>query len=178
VASCLWLADTYDTIPDYDPEEPGPKGIPYPIDSEWRSPFVGSSVEEVAAFIRASPRPPKPLSNRYFAVLRKEQYEQHKQVLIYRILPDVGSKDGNIKLQSVPCPAYLACDFFTSWIQKNKTVGRWNRAVEEQGLYYGHGAIWPDDTASTDLYALVVIDDVPAEVCVPFLIPDVWTSAK
>jgi hypothetical protein len=178
VDTCLWLADAYDTIPDYDPGDPGPKGTPHPIDSEWRSPFVGFSVGEVAAFIRDTPRPPKPLSRRYFAVLRKEQHEQHKQVLIYRILPSGESEDGTIELQSVPCPSYLACDFFTSWIQKNKSIGRWNRAVEEQGLCYGYGAIWPDDAESTDVYALIVLDDIPAEVCALSSIKDVYMGGE
>lgn len=47
----LWLADTYDTIPDYSPTELGLQGTLGPIDSNWRSPFVGFSVEAAAAFI-------------------------------------------------------------------------------------------------------------------------------
>jgi hypothetical protein len=111
--SYLWLADTYDTISDYNPENPGAEGTLGPIDSDWRSPFVGSSVEEVAAFIRAAPKPP--MCRRFFAVLRNEQFEQSKQLLIYKILDVEGGNDDEIKLQSVPCPAYLVGYFFTSF---------------------------------------------------------------
>jgi hypothetical protein len=75
VDHCLWLADTHDTILDHDPTEQRLQGTRHPIDSNLRSPFVGSSVEAAAAFIRAAPRPPKALSKSFFAVLRKEQYE-------------------------------------------------------------------------------------------------------
>jgi hypothetical protein len=44
--SYLWLADTYDTLPDYDPENPGAEGTFAPVASDWRSPFVGSSVKK------------------------------------------------------------------------------------------------------------------------------------
>ena len=49
----IWLADTYDSIPDYNPEDPGTQGTLGPIDSNWRSPFVDSTVAEVAAFVHA-----------------------------------------------------------------------------------------------------------------------------
>jgi hypothetical protein len=47
--SYLWLADTYDTLPDYNPDNPGAEGTLALVDPNWRSPFVGSSVEAVAA---------------------------------------------------------------------------------------------------------------------------------
>jgi hypothetical protein len=160
VDHCLWLADTHDTIPDHNPTEQRPQGTRHPIDSHWRSPFVGSSVEAAAAFIRAAPRPPKALSRSFFAVLRKEQYEQHKQLSIYKILDDENNDDDNIKLQSVPCPSHLVSYFYRYYDKRQF----WDLAVEEQGLYYGHGAYWPDDQPYTDHYALVVLDDVPLEV--------------
>jgi hypothetical protein len=113
--SYLWLADTYDTLPDYNPENPGAEGTLIPVDGGWRSPFVGSSVETVAAFIRAAPKPPKPLCKTFFAVLRKEQFEQSKQLTVYKILDVEGATEDEIKLQSVPCPAHLVGYFFTSF---------------------------------------------------------------
>lgn len=77
-ASLLWLADTYDTLPDYDPDNPGAEGTLAPVDPNWRSPFVGSSVEEVTAFIRAAPKPPKPLCKRFFAVLKRSASSKAK----------------------------------------------------------------------------------------------------
>jgi hypothetical protein len=132
------LADTYDTIPDYNPADP-PEGTSGKVDSEWRLPFIGCSLKEVVAFIQAAPKPPKPLCKLLFAVLQKEQYEEKKQLSIYRI-PDEGSED---KLQSVPCSINPAGYCFYTHDPYS-----WNKAVEEQALYYGEGASWSDDDDS------------------------------
>lgn len=50
-ASYLWLADRYDTLPDYDPDNPGAEGTLGLLDSNWRSPFVDSGIMEVATFV-------------------------------------------------------------------------------------------------------------------------------
>lgn len=63
----LWLADSYDTLPDYRGRWTG--GTETPIDPNWRSPFIGKTIPDVVAFMRATPKPPKPLSKRYCAVL-------------------------------------------------------------------------------------------------------------
>jgi hypothetical protein len=97
-ASYLWLADRSDTLPNYDPDNPGAEGTLGLLDINWRSPFVGSSVEDVAAFVRAAPKPPKPLSKLFFVVLRKELFEQSKQAFIYKILDVEGRKDDEIEL--------------------------------------------------------------------------------
>jgi hypothetical protein len=72
----LWLADTYDTIPDYNLATPAAQGTKS-VHDKWHSPFIGSSAEEVAAFIQATPKPPKLLSKQFcnFAkgTLREEQ---------------------------------------------------------------------------------------------------------
>jgi hypothetical protein len=112
-------------------------------------------LEEVVAFIQAAPKPPKPLCKLLFAVLQKEQYEEKKQLSIYRI-PDEGSED---KLQSIPCPINLAGYCFHTHDPYS-----WNKAVEEQALYYGEGASWSDDDEGSQLMALVVLDDIPTEV--------------
>jgi hypothetical protein len=117
-------------------------------------------MQEVAAFIGAAPKPPKPLCKRFFAVLQKEQYENSKQVLIYKILDDSG--DGGIErsLQTVPCPATLAGFFFFRFDRYY-----WDRAVEEQALWFNEGAYWSDDDGDNQVYALVVLDHFPTEVC-------------
>ena len=158
----LWLADTYDTITDHNPEDPAAKGTQAVHDS-WSSPFIGSSVEEVAAFIQATPKPPKPLSKQFFAVLQREKYEQSKQLLIYHIPENVGDDASKSKLQSVPCPTHLAGVFFYSFDQYD-----WDRAVREQALYYGEGATWHDDDNSSQLMALILLDDFPTAVCKRF----------
>lgn len=155
----LWLADTYDTLPDHNPADPAAKGT-QSVPDDWLSPFIGSSVEEVATFIQATPKPPKPLSKQFFAVLQKEQYEQSKQLLIYHIPEKAGDDAGKSKLQSVPCPIHLAGVFFYDFDRHD-----WNRAVREQALYYGEGATWSDDDESNQLMALIVLDDIPTSVC-------------
>lgn len=44
--ACLWLADTYDTLPnfDYHPETPGIEGTDGDeVEESWTSPFLGMS---------------------------------------------------------------------------------------------------------------------------------------
>jgi hypothetical protein len=154
----LWLADTHDTLPDYDPANPA-EGNRGAVDSDWRSPFIGSSVEEVAGFIQAVPKPPKPLCKRFFAVLQKHRYEDKKQVLIYTIPADAAGSQSGGKLESVPCPAHLVSLFFVSYMRDH-----WYRAVRDQAVYYREGASWSEDSPETQVMALVVLDDLPTEV--------------
>ena len=154
----LWLADTYDTLPDWDPARPT-EGTTSPVKETWRSPFIGSSIEEVAAFIEAAPKPPKPLCKRFFAVLQKQQYEEHKQLLIYKIPEAQVGGSGEHTLQSVPCPVELAGFFFRSYDRYY-----WDQAVKDQALYFNEGAYWSDDDDYTQLMALIVLDDLPIEV--------------
>ena len=57
------------------------------IDDAWRSLFVGKSIADAANFVRNAPKPQKPLSRRFFAVLQKEFYEQSGMSLVGRISP-------------------------------------------------------------------------------------------
>lgn len=155
----LWLADTYDTIPDYDPANPSAEGTAGAIETSWRSPFIGVSLEVIAAFVRAAPKPPKPLCKDFFAVLRKAQDSGMEQVLICHALVMGSEAPEEIRVQTVPCPVHLAGFFFYSYDRYN-----WNKAVSEQGLYYGHGASWNDDDSSTQVMALLVLDHFPTEV--------------
>jgi hypothetical protein len=129
------------------------------VKETWRSPFIGSSIQEVAAFVEAAPKPPKPLCKRFFAVLQKEQYEQHKTLLIYKILDAPVDDSGERMLQKVPCPVHLAGFFFRSYDRYY-----WDQAVEEQALYFNEGAYWSDDDSFNQLMALIVLDDIPVEV--------------
>lgn len=151
----LWLADTYDTLPDYDPSNP-PEGTSGTVDSAWRSPFIGSSLQQIAAFILAAPKPPKPLCRQFFAVLEKKRYEQDKKVLIYKILetPAVEST-----LQSVPCPVHLAGHFFISFLRDH-----WKYAVRDQAFYYDDGARWGNYSPCDQVMALFVLDEIPTSV--------------
>ena len=132
----LWLADTYDTLSDYNPSNP-PEGTSSTVDSAWRSPFIGSSLQDIAAFIEAAPKPPKPLCKEYFAVLEKKRYEQDKKLLIYKILETPTDHQSETTLQSVPCPIHLAGHFFISFYRSH-----WEYAVRDQSFYYGDGKPW------------------------------------
>lgn len=125
----------------------------------WRSPFIGASIQEIAAFIEAAPKPPKPLCKRLFAVLREEQYEEHKQLLIYKILDVPANGSGERTLQTVPCPVHLAGFFFRAYDRHY-----WDQAVEEQALYFNEGAYWSDDDGDNQVSALIVLDHFPTEV--------------
>jgi len=82
----IWLADTYDTIPDSNPPH-NVHGTETPISEHWRSPFIGHSLKQVAKFVRDAPSPPKPIDKQYCAVLRTEDYEQDR-IMICKIPPE------------------------------------------------------------------------------------------
>lgn len=86
-AQYIWLADTYDTMPDS--RHPWiVEGTHAPISDDWRSPFIGKSLREVAKFVRDAPSPPKPIYKEYCAVLRREDYENDR-IMICKI-PEEG----------------------------------------------------------------------------------------
>ena len=151
----LWLADTYDTLADYDPSNP-PQGTSSIVDSSWRSPFIGSSLQHIAAFILAAPKPPKPLCRQFFAVLEKKRYEQDKKLLIYKILETPTNEN---TLQSVPCPVHLAGHFFISFYRSD-----WKYAVRDQAFYYGDGRLWDNYDPCDQVMALFVLDEMPKHV--------------
>lgn len=169
----LWLADTYDTLADYDPSNP-PEGTRSTVDNAWRSPFIGLSLQEIADFIKAAPKPPKPLCKRHFAVLEKKRYEQDKKLLVYKI-PETWADGEDVNtLQSVPCPVHLAGHFFISFHR-----GHWKYAVRDQAFHYDDGALWGDHSPCDQVMALFVLDEMPKAVrdasvlsCVSFVPAD------
>ena len=58
------------------------KGTTAPIDENWRSPFT--SLQDAVEFVRDIPKPSKPLCKVFCAVLDKERYRQHGQVLFVK----------------------------------------------------------------------------------------------
>lgn len=75
--------DEYGTLPDY--RGSAESGTETPIDPDWRSPFIGKTIPDVVAFMRNTPKPPKPLSKRYCAVLTNDSLDE-ETVLICRSL--------------------------------------------------------------------------------------------
>jgi hypothetical protein len=105
-ARYLWLADKYESLPDYQTGLSA-KGTAGPIDAEWISPFIGQTVREALSFIQNAPKLPKPLCKVFCAVLQKDQFEQHGQLLICK---GVGGD-----LQVIPCAASEAGTFFAGF---------------------------------------------------------------
>jgi hypothetical protein len=77
----LWLADTYDNLPDYAGR--AAKGTTAPVDEEWHSTF--SILHEAVEFVRNIPKPPKPLCKVLCAILDEEQYLQHGELLFVKV---------------------------------------------------------------------------------------------
>ncbi|KAK4612182.1 hypothetical protein CLAFUW4_12746 [Fulvia fulva] len=77
------LADDYDNIPDLGGDWVA--GTYQPIDEDWYSPGVGATIEEVKEYIQSVPKPPKPLSKVHFAILDRDRYERHDQILICKV---------------------------------------------------------------------------------------------
>lgn len=117
-------------------------------------------MEEVASFIQAAAKPPKPLCKRFFAVLQKENYEHRKQLMIYKIIDGADDGSSQHSLQTVPCPVNLAGFFFAAYDRYY-----WDRAVHDQALYFGEGFYWNDDNGDNQVMALIVLDEFPTEVC-------------
>lgn len=73
--------------------------------------------------MRNTPRPPEGLNTKYCAVLQKDLYETHAQVLICKAM---GRKDP----QTIPCPADRIGLFYTGF-----DCGDWKQNYKMQVLY-------------------------------------------
>ena len=51
------------------------------------------SIQDVANFIRNTPKPPKPLCKDFFALMQKDLYERIAKLTICKILPEGGEVD-------------------------------------------------------------------------------------
>lgn len=99
------MADTYPNLPDYRPNYKI-EGTPTPISQGWRSPFAGKSIEDAANFVRNTPKPPKPLCKRFFAVLQKSSVDQSTSMLICKIVPDNDDSDLNSDMSEEDLQSY------------------------------------------------------------------------
>lgn len=99
-------------------------GTEAPVDAEWQSPFLDKSVQDAMVFIRDVPKPPKPLCKLFFAVLQKDRYEQHGQLLVCKAV------DGEV--QTIPCQASGIGTFFAGFERDewDESLRRW----EEEGI--------------------------------------------
>ncbi|KXT18423.1 hypothetical protein AC579_8169 [Pseudocercospora musae] len=87
----LWLADSYDKLPEIDKEQRTMGTVP-PLNASWQSPFIAKGIQDAAEFVQNAP---KPLCKVFFAVLQKDLYENDDKVMICRIV--------NGEVQAIPC---------------------------------------------------------------------------
>ncbi|KAK4507120.1 hypothetical protein PRZ48_000854 [Zasmidium cellare] len=122
-ASYVWLADKYESLPDYSGGMSA-TGTAAPIDAGWQSPFLGKTTQDALTFVRNAPKPPKPLCKLFFAVLEKERYEQHGQLLVCK------AADGEV--QTIPCAASEIGTFFAGFERDEweESLRRW----QEEGI--------------------------------------------
>ncbi|KAL1585713.1 hypothetical protein WHR41_05936 [Cladosporium halotolerans] len=120
-AQYLWLADTHDSLHDYDGLTH--EGTSSPIDPAWRSPFVGKTPADVTAFIRNTPKPPKPLCKAYYALLQKDLYEERGYLLICKVI------EGKRDPETIPIEGKEAGLFFVAFEREE-----WDECHEKQKL--------------------------------------------
>lgn len=92
--------------------------------------------------------------------MEKKRYEQDKKLMIYKNVGHSTENQGEIKLQSVPCPVNMAGHFFISFPRDD-----WKYAVRDQALYYNEGARWANYSPTDQVMALFVFDDMLKAVC-------------
>lgn len=115
--------DAYDDLPDY---TGGGLCGHIGIDSNWRSPFIGKTIEEAAEFIANAPMPSKALNRNFFAVFDKAQYDATGQVIICKTPnPAVGREE----VQKIPCYAGKVALFFVGFEEDS-----WRFVWAEQGI--------------------------------------------
>ncbi|KAF2170363.1 hypothetical protein M409DRAFT_19183 [Zasmidium cellare ATCC 36951] len=85
----LWPADTYSTLPRLR-HWPHPETVRPPIDPNWRSLFIGKTLQQPARFVRNAP---KPLCRTFFAVLERERYERDGCIRVCKVV----SADGVVQ---------------------------------------------------------------------------------
>ncbi|KXT07934.1 hypothetical protein AC579_6696 [Pseudocercospora musae] len=94
----FWVVDDINELPDLLSNPVS--GTQDDVDENWRSPFAGASIQEAVEYLRNVLKPRKPLCKKYFALLERQRYERHGQLLICNIV--------NGEVQSIPCIAWWA----------------------------------------------------------------------
>lgn len=121
---CLWLVDTYENLPAFTGKSIDGQTE---VDSSWRSPFVGKSLDEVARFVVNIDRATKAIDRSYFAVLRKPN-------------PAEGESDYNVLVCKTPNEAVGRTDVQTTVYQRDAISGffvafdedNWEIMMEDQ----------------------------------------------
>ena len=113
--------DTYENLPDYTGNSISGQTE---VDSNWRSPWVGKSLDDVAEFVKDIDRATKGISRSYFAILQKGLDEQDYDV---RICKTPNDAVGRTEVQSAPYQADAISGFFAAFDEDN-----WEIMMEDQ----------------------------------------------
>ena len=79
----FWLADCYDNLSPEDHYTAYGSGTVPPIDLEWRSPFLGKTLEDASEFVRGAPRNGV-LNLEHLVVLNKSLYSEKGWLTAYK----------------------------------------------------------------------------------------------
>lgn len=102
----LWLADTYDNLPNNTDEALSGYGS---VEADWRSSFIGQTVEDAIAWIRAIPKPGKVTTRTFCAVIKRELFEKSGDVLICKTPNEAV---GRTEIETIPCSASAIGTFY------------------------------------------------------------------
>jgi hypothetical protein len=117
----LWLTGSYENLPEYTG-----KSIwgHTEVDSSWRSPFIGKTLDELGAFVTNAPVATKAITRNYFAVLKKGSDDLTCELLICKTPNEAV---GRTEVQSTKYQADKAGTFHSSFDEDN-----WQVMMEEQ----------------------------------------------
>lgn len=122
---CFWLADTYDSLQHLD--ECGSEVTAAPVDADWQSPWVGTSVDEVVAFMTGLPECHVRIDRKHFVGIN-HTLEDNGTVWCYRIerqsdsvklkdAPD--AKSGRLEYTRFACKATEAAEILFSLLSRD-----------------------------------------------------------
>lgn len=121
----LWLIDTYDNLPAYTGKRVGGHTE---VAAEWRSPFIGKSLDEVASFVKSVDIATKAVSRNYFAVLKKKDPGQSQRDCEVLICKTPNEAVGRTEVQYSEYQADAISGFHVAFDEDN-----WEVMMDEQG---------------------------------------------
>ena len=118
----LWLTDTHENLPDYTDKLIWGQTE---VDEDWRSPFVGKSLDDAAELVKSIDTAVKAVARNYFAVLLNSDHERGYGVLICKTPNEAV---GRTEVQYTEYQVDKISGFFVSFDEDN-----WDVMMEEQG---------------------------------------------
>ena len=118
----MWLVDSYENLPNYTGKLI--RGHTE-VDSDWRSPWLGKSLDDLGEFVKNIDVTTKAIRRNYFAVLQKGSDEQDYKVLICKTPNEAV---GRTEVQHTAYQANEVSTFHVAFDEDN-----WEVMMEEQG---------------------------------------------